>query len=375
MRLLDRYLLRELLFPLGVCLSGFLIFWISFNLFDDLGEFERLKLHGLDVAEYYLFKVPEFLVFPLGPIALLFAVLYALTNHARHNELTAMRAAGLGLWRLAMPYLAVAVLLSVGLFALNELWVPRGAEAAEDVLHRRLPQATNSLSRDWVRNLSFRSTRDDRNWVIPAYNKETHEMIAPHVDWTLPDGSGREIEADRGARTGGVWTFYNVRERFIPRESAGFPFERQTNVLAAAEFTETPDEIRSEIKASKIKINSLKEAKKAQLSIREILDYRRLHPERSARRAQLDTILHGRLAAPWTCVVVVVIALPFATGSGRRNAFVGVASSILICFVFLILQQLALATGIGGFLPPWLAAWTPNLLFALGGIWLTQRVR
>src|SRR5206468_10573963 len=106
----------------------------------------------------------------------------------------------------------------------------------EDVLHRRLPQATNSLSRDWVRNLSFRSTRDDRNWVIPAYNKETHEMIAPHVDWTLPDGSGREIEADRGARTGGGWTFYNVRERFIPRESAGFPFERQTNVLAAAEF-------------------------------------------------------------------------------------------------------------------------------------------
>ena len=373
MRLLDRYLLRELLFPLGVCLSGFLIFWISFNLFDDLGEFERLKLHGLDVAEYYLFKVPEFLVFPLGPLALLFAVLYALTNHTRHNELTAMRAAGLSLWRLAAPYLAVALVLSVSLFALNELWVPRGAEAAEEVLHRRLPQPTNSLSHDWVRDLNFRSTRDNRIWVIWAYNVETHEMLAPWVGWTLPDGSGREIEADRGARTGGVWTFYNVRERFIPRESAEFLVERQTNVLAVAELTETPDELRSEIKASKI--SSLKEAKKAQMSIREILDYRRLHPERSARRAQIDTILHGRLATPWTCVVVVVIALPFGTGSGRRNAFVGVASSILICFVYLVLQQLALATGIGGYVPPWLAAWTPNLLFTLGGVWLTQRLR
>src|SRR5262249_22649432 len=154
--------------------------------------------------------------------------------------------------------------------------------------------------------------------------------------------------------------------------AAAFPLERQTNILAVLELTETPDEIRSEIKASRINFNSLKEVKKAQMSIREILDYRGLHPERSARRAQMDTILHGRLAAPWTCVVVVMIALPFGAGSGRRSAFVGVASSILICFVFLMLQQLALATGIGGFLPPWLAAWTPNLLFAAGGIWLTH---
>ena len=373
MRLLDRYLLRELLFPLGVCLSGFLIFWISFDLFECLGEFQRLKLSGLDVAEYYLFKVPEFLVFPLGPIALLFAVLYALTNHTRHNELTAMRAAGLSLWRLALPYLVVALVLSASLFALNELWVPRGAEAAEDVLHRRLPQPTNSLSRDWVRNLTFRSTRDDRNWVIWAYNLETQEMIAPHVDWTLPDGSRRVLDAERCAHTGGVWTFYHVRESFFPPAAAGFPVERQTNVLAAVDLTETPEEIRSEIKASKI--HSLKEAKKAQMSIREILAYRRLHPESSARRARLDTILHGRLAAPWTCVVVVVIALPFGAGSGRRNAFVGVASSILICFVFLMVQQLALATGSGGYAPPWLAAWAPNLLFAVGGVWLTRRVR
>ena len=178
MRLLDRYLLRELLFPFGYCLSGFLIFWISFELSTDLTLFQQFKLRGLDVAQYYLFKVPEFLVFPLGPIALLFAVLYALTNHTRHNELTAMRAAGQSLWRLAAPYLAVATLLSMGLFALNEGWVPRGVEAANEVLHRHLPQPTNSLSRDWARNLSFRNTRDDRNWVIWAYHVGTGDMIA-----------------------------------------------------------------------------------------------------------------------------------------------------------------------------------------------------
>ncbi len=50
--------------------------------------------------------------------------------------------------------------------------------------------------------------------------------------------------------------------------------------------------------------------------------------------AMLNTQLHGRLAAPWTCLVVVFIAIPFGSLSGRRNVLVGVASSILICFVF-----------------------------------------
>jgi len=89
----------------------------------------------------------------------------------------------------------------------------------------------------------------------------------------------------------------------------------------------------------------------------------------------LDTKLHGRLAAPWTCLVVVLIALPFGAASGRRNVFVGVASSILICFTYFVLQQLSLALGSGGHVPPWAAAWSPNAAFGLTGLFLTARVR
>jgi len=44
MRLLDRYLFRELLIPLGYCLTGFLIFWISFDVFSELSHFQEQKL-------------------------------------------------------------------------------------------------------------------------------------------------------------------------------------------------------------------------------------------------------------------------------------------------------------------------------------------
>src|SRR5260221_14299848 len=105
MRLLDRYLLRELLTPLGYCLGGILIFWISFDLYSELSEFQKNRLTGADILQYYVVQLPEMLVFPLLPVVLLLALLYALTNHARHNELTAMRAAGVSLWRFSFSYL------------------------------------------------------------------------------------------------------------------------------------------------------------------------------------------------------------------------------------------------------------------------------
>ncbi|MFN7142040.1 MAG: LptF/LptG family permease, partial [Limisphaerales bacterium] len=66
---------------------------------------------------------------------------------------------------------------------------------------------------------------------------------------------------------------------------------------------------------------------------------------------------------------------PFGAPSGRRNVFVGVAASIFIAFVYFILFKLGLALGTGGYIPGWVAAWLPNLLFAGAGIFLTLRVR
>jgi lipopolysaccharide export system permease protein len=71
----------------------------------------------------------------------------------------------------------------------------------------------------------------------------------------------------------------------------------------------------------------------------------------------------------------VFIAIPFSAAPGRRNLFFGVAGSIFICFAFFILQQVGLAFGMNGYLPPWLAAWLPNLVFAALGIFLTLRIR
>ncbi|MBL9171446.1 MAG: LptF/LptG family permease [Verrucomicrobiales bacterium] len=372
MRLLDRYLLRELLIPFGYCLGGFLIFWISFDLFAELPDLQKDQLRLPDYVEYYLWKLPELLTTVL-PVALLLACLYALTNHSRHHELTAIRSAGISLWRLSLPYLLVGLVCSLWLFAVSEVWGPRSADAAERIRKRNLSTTSTSAARV-LKNFGFPSGLG-RVWQMDTYDVLTGDMQSVHVGWKLPDGARREIVARRGEWRDGVWVFHDAIDTVFSNVPASFPQRTVTNRLEVFELSETPLQIRTALKVNLLFSNLRQAAKRPQLSIREILDYRALYPNEMRRSDPLKTQLHGRLAAPWTCLVVVLVALPFGAPSGRRNAFVGVAASVFLCFAYFICMRMGLTLGTGGRLPAWLAAWGPNLLFGGAGIWLTQRVR
>jgi lipopolysaccharide export system permease protein len=318
-------------------------------------------------------RLPELLVVVL-PVALLLALLYALSNHARHHELVAMRAAGVSFWRLGVPYLVLGLVFSLGLFYLNEQWVPDSTSRAEQVVNRHGQGALSPAEQRWQRPLNFRNDRDNRIWNIAAYNLSTHEMIRPQVEWREKDGTLCHIIAERAEREEGCWTFFNVTKLVYPLAAGSVPDKMTTNMLVMPDFIETPDLIRSEIKIANL--NNVKAAKKPQLSIVEIRNYLRLHRQLAPEKAaMLLTQLHGRLAEPWTCLVVVFIALPFGATPGQRNVFVGVAASIFICFSYFILQKFGLALGTGGYLPSWFAAWLPNLAFTVLALWVSFRVQ
>ncbi|EEF61727.1 LptF/LptG family permease [Pedosphaera parvula] len=372
MRLLDRYLLRELLIPLRYCLGGFLIFWISFDLINSIHQFQEAKLHLFDVVQYYLITVPSFLVIVL-PMALLLALLYTLSNHARHHEITAIRAAGISLWRICIPYVAVGLVFSAAVFAINEYWIPDSDQKAQDILDKYKPNRPDGSNKDVYRNFGIPNGRDKRTWDIGSYNLKTEIMTDPKVSWIDTNNLPHRLIAERAERTNDVWTFYNVTE-FETMPDGFMGPTMKTNVVAHPEFSETPDQIRREIKFSK-RLTS-HNAKAAEVPIVDILDYLDLHPVLTKKNKWwLYTQLHGRLAAPWTCLVVVFLAIPFGAASGRRNIFVGVASSIVIVFAYYVLLKLGLALGTGGYVPAWVAGWLPDFVFGAAGIWMLLRVR
>ncbi len=373
MRLLDRYLLRELLLPLGYCLGGFLVLWISFDLMKEMDTFQQNRIGLGAIFRYYLVLSPELLITIL-PVALLLALLYALTNHARNHEIVAMRAAGLSLWRIAAPYLGVGLAFTAGVYGLNEYLAPNSSEIAQQIKDGRLAGSTR-VGSQWIRRqLSFNNDRDQRLWTIGIYRIDTGEMLDVQVQSSLPDGNRQHLIAKRAIPGAMGWIFEQVVEIVLDPTSNNTISRTSFLRLPMPGFTETTALIKSEIKVSEM--SNINAAKRAQLSIAEIRNYLQLHPFLTpAKDALLRTQLHGRMAEPWTSLVVTLMALPFGAASGRRNVFAGVANSIFICFTYFILLKFGLALGTGGYLPAWLAAWFPNGFFGALGIWLAQRAK
>ncbi len=389
MRLLDRYLLRELWIPFSYCLCGFFLFWLAFSLFGELEDLQRAELAFREVALLYLHRIPELLVVVL-PVALLLAQLYALSGHARHNELAAARAAGLGLWRICAPHLATGALLSLALLAVNELWAAGRGMDAQALLALREGREPPSGP------LSFSDRRSGRRWMVESFHRGSARLEGVHIEWELDSrsldllgkhglglppgrrtfgqwplepGSRIDIKARSGRFAEGAWTFEDL-EIWVRLPGPAGPrtlIHASYPVRSLPEFGELPRHLRTEDRIAGLDRTAL--AKEARVSLRDIADYRALNPLMpQARRAALDTQFHGRLAWPLTCLVVVLVSMPLAASGVRSSPMAGAAAGIGICLAYFLVMRAGLALGTGGALPPWLGAWLPNLLFGGGAV-------
>jgi len=371
MRLLDRYLLKELIVPVAYAFVGFYIFFVAFDVFNELPAYQQNNLGGREILLVCIYKTPEFLAEVL-PVAVLLGMLYALSQHSRNNELVAIRAAGVNIWRLSMPYLFVGVTFSLALFASNEWLMPRTKHAKETILQSKIEDPERKTAEQWRSNISFKNEQEKRSWNIGAFNRITYGMRRVDVGWTDAYGGQHRMFAEEGKREDDKWVFENVEMHQPDVANPGFPLKIVTNRMVMPGFSETPELIASEIKISSM--SSMRMAKKPRFSLREIQDYLMLHPELKGRKlGELTTQFHGRLALPWRCFVVILLALPFGLLPGRRNVMVAVGLAIGLAFGFLFLTRLSLALGTGGHLPGWLAGWLPMVLFGGGGCFMIRR--
>jgi lipopolysaccharide export system permease protein len=373
MRLHDRYLFRELITPLAFCIGGFLVFGIPFFFKEKLGTIQEKNLSLPEAAGYCAASLPEYFVVIL-PILLLLALLYALTHHARYNEITALRAAGVSLWRVCLPYFAVGLLATGAYFALNEAAVPACDHWAARMLNRHTKPGDPAKNQPQP-GINIFNARASRYWQFTEFKERGNLMVNPTVTWFPPDRSKHVLQAAQAVYTNGGWTFFDARLWTNSGPQTELAPAGQAAARRMPEFAETPQQIRVLLKFADTQ--TLHGSRNADIPLSELRELLRSAPDLRPEDARaLATKFHGRLALPWTCFVAVLIAIPLGAQSGRRNLFLGVAGSIFVIFAYFVLQWVSLAMGMDGWLRPgWLAAWLPNLIFAAAGTALTLRLR
>ena len=358
MRILDRYLLREFVWPLLYCFDAFALLMIVIDLFATLNDFIDYHASLGTVVHYYLIFFPEMFVL-IMPMSLLLGLLFCLSNLSKHNELTAMRASGVSLMRLALPLLGVGLVATLVVFAVNELFVPRSKEQRDALM----AVLKGKGQRDVLENFFFANTAERRDWYARRFNTSSFEMENPEVHERKPNGAPDfDIYAERARWIDGQWHFF-----------AADVYDHRQNPPIVTRVAET-------------NFPSLKDPPKRlavegkrpdQLTSAELRRY--IRSQRRAGRAgdlaNYEVTYHYRYAFPLTCFIVVLIGIPLGTRVSRSGPLLGIGTALVLVVAFYFLNNITLALGVGGRIPPVAAAWMTNTIFAGVGLVLLLRAR
>jgi lipopolysaccharide export system permease protein len=354
MRLLDRYVIRNFLQAYIYCIAGFISIWLIFDISDNISTFIDEKFGFMLTVKYYLTQVPEVFIILL-PVALLLALLFSLGRMSRSNEIVSMLTAGVSIPRVLGPLIGMGLLTVGASLALNYSLAPHAELAKKNFI------ATARSHQVTVQGQVFRNRTDLRTWFIQSF-RPGHDLFN-NVQVLQQDANDNIIEDYLAARAtfhseDKTWELENAK--VVKYDAAGNVTDEKTYPsLKIEHWSETP-----------FRLGSANE-RAEYLSFPELREYLHFNSDFPiALLAPFRTHLQYRMALPWTCLVVVCIAAPLGIGYSRRGVLASVASAVVLVFSMNFLTHLFLALGEGDRISPIAAAWTPNLIFTVIGLYL-----
>jgi len=353
MRLMDRYLLTCVLSPVLYALGGFMAIFVLFDLTETAGRLLGPGGGLWVLFRFYWTQVPYLLLLFL-PACLLLGTIFALGRLSRTNELTAMMNAGVGLPRLLAPVIALGILASAGLSFLSY-------DLATE-LEVRKSQILNELTgvtqqRPSLRAHLFRNRDAHRTWLIEELPLDSNTMRGLEITQQNADGSlawkiyARRGEFDPLTRE---WRFFDVK--LVQYRPDGVAIRQRTLPLhRELEWSETAWQLVS---------SAYRARYLGSVQIHRYLQENAGFPD--PQLAPFRTYAAYRLAQPWSCLIAILIAAPLGVVRGRRGMIGNLGLALVLFFAHFMLTTVFLALGEGSRVPPWIAAWGPNLL--IGGI-------
>jgi lipopolysaccharide export system permease protein len=355
MRLLDRYVIRNFLQVYLYCIAGFISIWLIFDISDNISTFLDEHISLFLVGRYYATQVPQVFIILL-PVSLLLALLFTLGRMSRANEVVSMLTAGVSLPRVLLPLIGMGLLTVAASMALNYSLAPHAEMARKTFLSE-----AQARPERYVSGQIFRNRTDLRTWFIQSF--------LPHGN-TFNSVQVLQQDADDNIVTNYLATraFYRPETKTWDLENVKVVhYDHTGNIVNEQIYPSLKVEHWSE---TPFRLSSANERAEF-LSLPELLEYLHFNADFPATLlAPFRTHLQYRLALPWTCLVVVWIAAPLGIGYSRRGVLSSVAAAVFLVFSMNFLVHLFLALGEGDRVSPWVAAWTPNVLFAAIGLYL-----
>jgi len=359
-QILDDYILRDFLMYLLMVLASFAILTLVFTFFELLGDIIRNKVPLVTVGAYLLRVIPSD-AYLLTPLAVLIAVLVTFGLLEKANEVTAMKATGISVYRVVMPVLIISAVIAAGLFLVDQFYLPdnnRQEEALRNQIKGKPAQTFFRPDRMWIFGKNntiyyyelFDADRDTFGNISifefdPSTFSVTRRIFAEHAHWD--SGLNRFVFSQGWSRS------FN---------GSAIEDFRTFDVTTFAELTENPAYFKKEVKQS------------SEMNYSELSHYIDDLQQSGFEVVRLKVQLYKKFAFPMITLIMAVLAVPFSLRAAHRGPLTGVTMALGIGIIYFVVSGLFEVMGNISQLPPALAAWSPDLVFGLVGGYLILKV-
>jgi len=359
---LAKYMWMRFLTPLFSCLIAFTFLFVIMDAFDVLQDFLSHHASFTDLIDFFISRQPERLVV-VAPIAFLLAALYTFADLSKHNEIVAVRSAGLSVIRICLfiwlTGLAGTVLIK---YTMDSVVPSRTAHA--NYLEKKI--GDSSLKVIESRVLAYRSRALHRDWVFGKFSLDGEKENVVVTQFRPDRSIDWEIRAERAIYTGGSgWLFEDGQfSQFDEHGELLLSVPEEFTARRFPELSEKPKKIRNslspveELSTSEIKLLLKNNEGMAQFTI-----------------AACETTIYYRMFFPFACVIALLLAIPLSIKSGRGGIFANLGIAVGGMLSYYGVLQAFLVLGKKGFLSPLASAIIPTAAYLLFGLFLTYKKR
>ena len=364
MRILRNYFIKEFIAPLFLALVVLTFVMIVGNLIKIADLVINKGVDILSVSKLFLFMLPSLMKYTL-PISCLAAVLLSLGRLSSDNEIIAIRASGISLSSLIIPLLIVGLILSLFLFILNDRLIPFTHYATRKTLIEvGIRKPTAALEPGIFIN-SF------EKYILFIYNIDQKKNKIYNVRIYEPQGEGKPT-------------------RTIIARSGEFITIPEKNIIKLKLMDGTSDEPDPNNPTNFYKLNFRTyfmnlnlaqsqdprkvEKKPKDMTIQELQNEAAKLKAEGVDPMPLLTEIHEKFALAFSCFIFMLLGIPMAIITRRREKSINLGISVLIVGIYYILLMGSESLSLQGYVNPEAAMWIPNIIFGGVGTILTYRL-
>ncbi len=361
---MDRYMSRCFINYFLLCTAILLLIYMLADFTDNMERFRTRFDDPLRQALlFYVSQLPMFL-YQILPYTIMMGALWCLSKLSGTSELTGMLQSGRSLMRVCWPVFLYGALAAAayGIFGFH--WAPNGS------LYRQMILKQEKLSNDKPSPIIYHSDACARIWAIkhPASFSNPGE---PMRDLTIEQfdsvKSGKllfQITAERATwnKEDATWTLCNAYTRRLASARDRPPDEEFAEVLVLP-LEEKPYQIIAPTQDNRIDA----------MGTSVLYDLIKSGAGSRLDRCRYRTEWHVRLARIFSCLVLVLLALPSAVTFQRRSPMKGIGVAILLAALMLFLYRIFTSLGESGLIQAWISAWLPNVIYLFVAIYLIHK--